>query len=213
MSLRLHLLRHGQTPHSRANLFCGAGSDPGLTPDGAAMAEAIASALASESWAAIYSSPQRRARETAAPLAARLGVEVTIAAGLREIAYGEWEGLSSGEAAARDHDLHQAWNADPALHAPPGGETAPEVARRALTEIEGVRSAVPAGDVLAVTHKATIRIILCALLGIDLGRFRQRLACPVGSITTVEWGTVGPQLLRLADRAHLPRELRELPGT
>jgi probable phosphoglycerate mutase len=211
--LRLHLLRHGQTPHSRDNRFCGAGSDPSLTADGVAMAAALAGALAGESFAAIYSSPQRRACETAAPLAARLGIEVTLAAGLREIAYGEWEGLSAGEAAARDHDLHLRWDADPALNAPPGGETAQDVARRALSEIESLRAAVPSGDVLAVAHKATIRILLCALLGIDLGRFRQRLACPVGSLSTVEWGAVGPQLMRLADRGHLPRELRELPGT
>ena len=69
MSLRLHFLRHGQTPHSRDDRFCGS-SDPDLTDDGRAMAAAIAEALEREPFAAIYSSPLRRARETAEILAA-----------------------------------------------------------------------------------------------------------------------------------------------
>ncbi len=213
MSLRLHFLRHGQTPHSRGGLFCGAASDPELTPDGRAMAAAIAETLSAERFAAIYSSPQRRARDTAAPLAARAGMAVRVLDGLREIAYGEWEGLAAADAAARFHDLHLLWSTDPALHAPPGGETAIAVAARALEAVAQLRGEVASGDVLVVSHKATIRIVLCALLGIDVGRFRQRLACPVGSLSTLEWSAVGPQLLRLADRAHLPQRLRDLPGT
>jgi probable phosphoglycerate mutase len=213
VSLRLHFLRHGQTPHSRDNRLCGAASDPELTADGRAMAAAIAAALAAQRFAAICSSPQRRARDTAGPLAAATGSAVRVADGLREIAYGEWEGLAAATAAERFHDAYLLWSTDPALHAPPGGETALAVAARALEAIAQLRAEVPGGDVLVVSHKATIRITLCALLGIDVGRFRQRLACPVGSLSTLEWSAVGPQLLRLADRAHLPPHLRELPGT
>jgi probable phosphoglycerate mutase len=54
---------------------------------------------------------------------------------------------------------------------------------------------------------------LCALLAIEVARFRQRLACPVGSLTIVDLGPQGPLVRALADRAHLPAELRELPGT
>jgi broad specificity phosphatase PhoE len=212
LSLRLHFLRHGQTPHSRDDRYCGS-SDPDLTEDGRAMAAAIGEALGREPFAAIYSSPLRRARETAAPLAGAKGMQVRLVPGLREIGYGEWEGLSPDEAAARDHDLHLLWSADPALHAPPGGERAIDVAARALEAVESIRRDFTDGDVLVVSHKSTIRVVVCALLGIDLGRYRQRLACPVGSLSTIAWSAVGPQLLRLADRAHLPARLRELPGT
>jgi broad specificity phosphatase PhoE len=68
------------------------------------------------------------------------------------------------------------------------------------------------GSVLVVSHKATIRILLCALLGIDLGRFRYRLGCPVGSVSVVEFAPQGPLLHTLADRTHLRETLRHLPG-
>jgi probable phosphoglycerate mutase len=213
VSLRLHFLRHGQTPDSRDNRFCGAASDPPLTAEGEAMAAAIGAALARDAIGAIYSSPLRRALATAAPLAAATGMTVRVLPGLREIGYGAWEGLCSEEAGARFHDQHIAWSADPALNAPPGGETALQVAARSLQAIDAIRAEVAAGDVLVISHKATIRVALCALLGIDVGRFRQRFACPVGSLSTIEWSAVGPQLMRLADRAHLPPELRDLPGT
>jgi probable phosphoglycerate mutase len=66
---------------------------------------------------------------------------------------------------------------------------------------------------LLVSHKATIRIILCELLGIDVGRFRYRLDCPVGSVSVVEFAAQGPFLHSLADRSHLTEALRTLPGT
>ena len=71
----------------------------------------------------------------------------------------------------------------------------------------------PSGHVLIVSHKATIRIMLCGLLGIDVGRFRYRLACPVGSVSHIEFTKEGPLLHALADRTHLTPELRGLPGT
>ena len=64
-----------------------------------------------------------------------------------------------------------------------------------------------------VSHKATIRIILCSLLGIDVGRFRYRLVCPVGSVSNVEFTPDGPMLKALADRSHLTEGLRSLRGT
>jgi probable phosphoglycerate mutase len=69
------------------------------------------------------------------------------------------------------------------------------------------------GNVLIVAHKATIRIMLCSLLGIDVGRFRFRLGCPVGSVSIVEFGAHGPLLHALSDRIHLDERLRTLPGT
>jgi broad specificity phosphatase PhoE len=66
---------------------------------------------------------------------------------------------------------------------------------------------------LIVSHKATIRIILCSLLGIDLGRYRDRLDAPAGSISVVRFGQYGPRLERLGDRSYMSEELQALPGT
>jgi probable phosphoglycerate mutase len=69
------------------------------------------------------------------------------------------------------------------------------------------------GDVLLVSHKATIRVLLCQLLGLDIGRYRDRVNIPVASLAVIELREHGPLLCRLGDRSHLRPELRELPGT
>src|SRR4051812_2446527 len=92
MSLKLHLLRHGQTSFSRANAFCGSGLDPELTDDGRAMAEAFAAGYRGLEWQAVYASPLQRAILTARPLCKILGITPELRDGLKEIGYGQWEG-------------------------------------------------------------------------------------------------------------------------
>ena len=212
MSLTLYFLRHGQTPDSRANIFCGSGRDPALTPDGAAMAASFAAAYKDAPWAAIYTSPLTRAMQTAGALA-DAGIPIEQRDELAEIAYGAWEGLTP-EGVDRDfHDDYVRWTADPAWNPPTGGEPAVAVARRVRRLIDDVAERYKSGQVLLVSHKATIRIALCSLLDIDVGRFRYRLSCPVASLSVVELAAHGPLLHRLADRAHLDIRMRELPGT
>ena len=69
------------------------------------------------------------------------------------------------------------------------------------------------GNVLVVSHKATIRIILCELLGIDLGRYRDRIDMPAGSVSVVKFDVHGPLLQVLGDRAYMGEDLRSRPGT
>jgi broad specificity phosphatase PhoE len=212
MVLTLYFLRHGQTTYSRANAFCGS-LDPELTEDGTEMAEGFAEAYKNKPWAAIYSSPMKRTIATASPLASAVGLPLNLRDGLKEINYGEWEGKSVAEVSAAYHDEYLRWTADPAWNPPTGGESAVVIASRALAVIEEIKHTFSDGNVLVVAHKATIRIILCGLLGIDVGRFRFRLGMPVGSISVVEFGTHGPLLTSLADRMHQSERLRSLPGT
>lgn len=213
MALALYFLRHGQTSFSRANSFCGSGLDPELTPDGEAMAAAFAEAYRTTSWAAIYASPLRRTLTTARPLAAAVGIAVEARDDLKEIGYGAWEGKSIEAVKTAYHDDYIRWTADPAWNPPTGGEPAIAIAHRSLRAIEEIRQRVPDGNVLIVSHKATIRIAICGLLGIDVGRFRFRLGCPVGSVSVIEFAAHGPLLRVLADRTHLDERLRSLPGT
>ena len=213
MNLNLYLLRHGQTDLSRADNFCGSGLDPELTADGLKMAEAFADAYRNTPWRAIYSSGLKRAINTAKPLGDALGLPLQVRDDLNEIAYGAWEGQSKERVEKIYHDDYLNWLNDPARHAPTGGELATEVARRGVQVIQEIKQGVDQGRVLVVSHKATIRIILCSLLGIDLGQFRYRLGCPVGSVSVVEFTAHGPLLQVLGDRAHLSESLRALPGT
>jgi broad specificity phosphatase PhoE len=213
MSLLLYLLRHGQTALSREDVFCGSGLDPELTPEGMEMAQVFASTYRQVEWRAVYSSILRRSITTAQPLCSAVGINLQERAELNEIAYGKWEGLTKEKVSEEYHDEYFSWLADPARHAPTGGESAIAVAQRGLQVIEEIQQQVTDGNVLIVSHKATIRIMLCSLLGIDVKGFRYRLACPVGSISIVEFTSNGPMLKTLADRSHLSEDLRSLRGT
>ena len=211
--LRLYLLRHGQTAMSRANVFCGRRLDPALTPEGVAMAAAFADAYRALPWRAIYSSPLQRARATADPLARVLDLPVHSRDDLAELDYGRWDGLSADEVSRDHHVEYERWTADPAWNPPTGGEMAVALAQRMTRVIEEVDRAHDDGNVLVVSHKASIRVALCALLGVDVGRFRYRFGCPVGSVSIVEFGAHGPLAATVADRSHLDARLRGLEGT
>ena len=212
--LRLHLLRHGQTNASRGNLFCGRRMNPSLTEQGLAMADAFAEAYRDLRWAAIYSSPLDRAVTTAKPLADAVGLPVQTRDGFAEIDYGAWDGLSAKEVAERFPIQYARWTADPAWNPPNDGETAVALAQRVTRELEAIEHTHHAGgNVLIVAHKATIRVAICALLGVDVGRFRYRFDCPVGSVTIIEFREHGPFAFAIADRSHLSAELRALEGT
>jgi len=211
--LTLYLLRHGQTSFSRANAFCGAALNPSLTDEGHQMAESFAKAYASQKWEAIFTSTLKRTLETAAPICSATAITPQPRDDLKEIGYGKWEGKTVAEVSKEYHDDYLRWTADPAWYPPTEGEPAISIAHRSLRVVEEIERVYENGNVLIVSHKATIRILLCSLLGIDVGRFRYRLGCPVGSVSVVEFGEHGPLLKRMADTSHLDESLRNLPGT
>ncbi|HEY9846723.1 MAG TPA: histidine phosphatase family protein [Candidatus Caenarcaniphilales bacterium] len=212
MSLNLYLLRHGETTYSKTGGFCG-DLDPDLTPDGMQMAEAFAQTYRSHPWAAVFASPMKRTIATAQPLCDAAGIEMQLRDGLKEIRYGQWEGETLEFVKQHYPDDYIRWLTEPAWNPPTGGETAVEIASRASLVIAEIEAHYPTGNVLVVSHKATLRIILCSLLGIDLGRYRDRINTLVASVSIVKFDVHGPLLQVLGDRYHLPEQLRNLPGT
>ena len=145
---------------------------------------------------------------TAEPLAVRTGLRLQIEDGLREIAYGAWEGLLEAEVQAMHPQEFHRWQANPALHAPPGGETGEQIATRAMAAIDRIRAQHPkGGNLMLVSHKATLRILVCRMLGIPVNEFRRRVTQPPGTVTVIDLREGGPMLLALADVRHLPPEL------
>ena len=211
--LILDFLRHGETTFSRENAFCGCGTDASLTDIGVKMAEAYGRIAAARGYKAIFSSPLTRTKQTVEPSAKACGLQVQFRDGLKEISYGAWEGRTIAEVEKLHTQDHKLWSADPVSNAPTGGETATDVGQRALSVIDEIRSAVADGPVLIVSHKATIRIAICELIGMDLHLFRKAFDCPTASLSTIEFRKTGPMLTRLADRYHLDSSLRDLPGT
>jgi probable phosphoglycerate mutase len=154
-----------------------------------------------------------RARQTAQPAASGASLPVLLEDGLREIDYGEWEGRGESEVAAHDAARFAAWQAHPGRVAPPGGESGEAIAVRAMAALSAIRARHSAGKVLVVSHKATLRILFCALLGIDVDLFRSRIAQRVCAVSIVDFKSTGPLLQVLGDESHLPAELRGGEGT
>jgi broad specificity phosphatase PhoE len=212
MGLILYFLRHGETQSSQTGGYCGV-SDVALTPEGRQMAQDFAAAYRDLAWEAVFCSPLKRAVATAQPLCEAVGLNPHLREGLKEIAYGQWEGKSPEEVNHEFHDEYVRWLADPGWNAPSGGERGVDVARRSSMVLDEIERRHPSGNVLIVSHKATGRILLCSLLGIDVGRYRDRLSMPVAALSIVEMTKQGPLLKVLGDRTHLRQSLRLRPGT
>ncbi len=212
MGLTLYFLRHGETQASQIGGYCGS-LDPDLSRQGYEMARDIAAVYKDLAWQAVFCSPLKRAVATAQPLCEAVGLTPQLRESLKEIAYGRWEGKTPGEVNRQFHDEYVRWLADPGWNAPTGGERSGDIARRSSLVLEEIAGVHPEGNILVVSHKATTRIMLCSLLGIDVGRYRDRISMPVSSLSVVEMTEQGPLLKLLGDRSHLRESLRLRPGT
>ena len=212
MTLNIYFLRHGETTASVSGGYCGT-LDLDLTPEGYQMAEDFATHYQSFTWQAIYCSPLTRTMKTAKPLADAISMTIETRNGLKEIAYGNWEGKTPQQVNQEYHDEYIRWLADPGWNSPTGGEKGIDIARRSSEVLEEIEQKHTLGNVLVISHKATIRIMLCSLLGIDIGRFRDRIGMPVASVSLIEFTNRGPRLQKLADRSHLRPELQMRTGT
>jgi probable phosphoglycerate mutase len=177
------------------------------------MAKAFADAYQSIPWTAIYVSPMKRTIATAKPLCDAVGLEMQLRNGLKEIRYGKWEGQTLEFVKQNYLDDYLHWLAEPAWNPPTGGETAIQIASRASLVVAEIQEKYPEGHVLVVSHKATLRIILCNLLGVDLGRYRDRIDMLAASVSIVKFDVHGPLLQVLGDRTYMGEHLRLRPGT
>lgn len=172
MITRVYLIRHGSTSFVVDDLFSGA-TDVMLSAEGQRQAALLGQRLANERLAALYSSPLRRALQTAALVAPRL--TPILCADLREIDYGHWEGRPRSEVAALFADEYAAWQADPYQRAPRDGETGAAVLARVVPALRRIVSAHPGQAVAVVAHKSAIRLLLCSLFGLDPRGYRDQL--------------------------------------
>ena len=123
--------------------------------------------------------------------------------GLREISHGHWEGLTRQEVEARFVGEYEAWEQDPFTFAPEGGESGVCVLARALPTIREIVSSHVGGRVLVVSHKATIRLLLCSLLGIDARGYRDRLDQAPACLNVLDFkDVVRARLMVFNDTSH-----------
>jgi len=158
---RLYLVRHGEV-EGCAGLAMGHLDLP-LSRAGAGQIEALAGSWHGPTPDRFFTSDLRRAVESARLLAARTGGEIVEDPRLRELSFGEWEGLSWDEIHRRDSRRLAAWGEDWWEVAPPGGETFAGLSRRVLSWFHELRDG---ETVVAVSHSGCIRAFLTALLGL-----------------------------------------------
>ena len=206
--MRLYLLRHMQTMCSTRGVYCGH-CDTELTQAGHAMAQALATYLGQTSFAALITSDLRRTQQSVGPLGQRLGIQAQLDPRLRELHYGAWNGKTRAEVAAVDGPTYTRWLARPAEVAPPGGETAQQLATRSCAAIDELAETYRGHSVLVMCHKATMRIIVCTLLGIDINSYRSCLSGPTGAITVFDFLPEGPMLKVFGDIHYMTPHLRQ----
>jgi 2,3-bisphosphoglycerate-dependent phosphoglycerate mutase len=168
----LILARHGETDWNRENRFQGH-ADPPLNALGRRQSAELAEALAGESLARVYTSPLRRAAETAEIVARRLGVTVEPVEPLREIDVGAWSGLTRDEVAARFPETYARW-LKRAPHGYEAGETYEQLAARVVSAIRELAERHPSETLLVVTHGGPSRILQAHAAGIDYHEARRR---------------------------------------
>jgi broad specificity phosphatase PhoE len=174
MTTRLLLVRHGATTLSAEDRFAGS-TDVALSDQGRHQAARLGARLADDVIAAVYCSPMRRTIETASLIAAVHKLAPVTRPGLREIDHGHWEGLTRQEVEQRFGDEYARWERDPFTVAPSGGECGVDVMARALPVIRTIIESHRGQNVLVVSHKATIRLVISSLLGFDARGYRDRL--------------------------------------
>ncbi|MEU5152396.1 bifunctional RNase H/acid phosphatase [Streptomyces yangpuensis] len=199
------LLRHGETALTPQKRFSGSGgSDPELSPAGRRQAAAVAEALAARGTVqTVISSPLLRCRETARAVADRLGLDVTVEQGLREVDFGAWEGLTFAEVQERFPDDLQAWLDSPKAAPTGGGESFAAATRRISATRDRLLAAHAGRTVLLVTHVTPVKILVRLALGAPPeSLFRMELSA--ASLSAVAYYADGNASVRLLnDTAHL----------
>jgi probable phosphoglycerate mutase len=175
-----------------------AGWKPGvhLNDEGRAQAERLARRLERAPIAAVYTSPLERARETAEPLAAALGLEASVADALGEVRLGQWTGRAFDE--LRPDERWRRFNAFRAGTRAPDGEHMLEVQQRVVLWLEQMRERHPGVQVAAVSHGDVIKAALFHYGGISLDHVLRFEIAPA-SVTTLELGHEHARILGVSD--------------
>jgi len=162
----------------------------------------VARTLASQGVAAVYASPLERARASAELIAKPHRLTVEIEPAFREMAFGEWEGLTRGEVAARFPDDYERWRTTPHLLRIGGGETLGEVGARVTAGVRELLEAHDGETVVLVSHAVVIRLVVLAALGLGHERLWTVDATPAG-ITEIEYEPGWATVHRMNTLAHL----------
>jgi broad specificity phosphatase PhoE len=176
------LLRHGETAWNKRGRVMGRRQVP-LGADGIQQIQKIAPLVATLELHGIYTSPLRRAVQTAKVVAKGTNLPICESEGLNEIAFGDWTGRHFDDLI--DDELYRRFIKSPAKTLLPGGETISDVQRRGLSVIQEAAQKMPGGRFLFVSHGDVIRSILSYYMKLPLNEYR-RLRVDNGSLSALQ---------------------------
>ena len=194
-------MRHGQTEWNRVERFRGR-ADLSLDETGRLQAEAAALRLKAEHVAAIYSSPLKRAIQTADAIAKQLKLPVQPLEGLIDIDFGSFQGLSAEEATKKDGELFKMWVERPHLVRFPEGESLDIVRQRVLAAVDDVATKHKDQTAILVSHTVVCKVLMCAMLGLDNSHVWQ-VRQDVNAINIFELRDGVPLIISVNDTCHL----------
>ncbi|MBI2907872.1 MAG: alpha-ribazole phosphatase [Chloroflexi bacterium] len=181
---RLLIVRHGETEWNQSRRYQGQ-RDIALNANGLDQAEMLARRLDSEDIVAAYSSDLQRAMRTAQAIISGRGLEIVPCPELRELDFGDFEGLSFEEIEQRFPEQIQAWMSRRVDVSPPSGENLMQLAQRVSSVVTRIERERPEGTVLVTAHSGPVRALLCTLLQIDLS-YWWRFRIGTGALSIVE---------------------------
>jgi broad specificity phosphatase PhoE len=194
------LVRHGETEWNVNEVFRGR-RDVGLNEMGIKQAELLGSYLKDWKIEAIYSSPLKRALDTASCVAKHHGLDANVEPGLIDFNYGAWEGLTHQEVRSRYRELYARWLKEPHLVKVPEGESLDDVSKRARNVVARVVLK-HGGTVVLVSHRVVNKVLICAMLGLDNSHFWD-IKQDLGGITIFEHEGGRFRLIRHNDTSYL----------
>jgi len=202
---KLILARHGETAWNVERIFRGR-TDVSLDEVGIKQAELLGKYLSNWKLEAIYSSPVKRALDTANIVARYQKIGIHVAEGLIDFNYGEWQSLPEQEVKRLYPALLNEWHNNPQRVKMPGGESLEDVRKRAIEVVDDVLSKYQ-GSVVLVSHRVVIKVLICSLLGLDNSHF-WNINLDVGGITIFDYVDGRFILTRHNDTSHL-KELQK----
>ena len=201
--LVIHVVRHGRTRSNRVGLVMG-WADESIEPDQHDAADAVAVRLAAApAPVRVVSSPLARARDTAAPLAAALTVDLETDARLGELYQGPWQGLAESEVARRWPLEWSVWRTAPETLDLDGRETLTALYARVADAFDDLVRSSDAATVVVFTHDAVVRAAVAWTLRVGPATYRH-IDVANCSITTIHASSTGLRLVALNDTSHLP---------
>ena len=200
MTTTVLLARHGQTESNVTGFFMG-WSDEDINDLGYAQARSLSSRLAGMPIASVYTSPLKRAHNTALILAKPHKLDLKVLDDLIEIRLGDWQGLHMDEIKRRWPELWRQSRIDPSELTMPNGESYRQVTTRAVRALKMVVGANRGKQAAIVTHEVIIKVLVAHVLGVSNSIYRG-LAVDNASLSLIRVNN-NPQLVKLNDTSHL----------